>query len=202
MDERARAAANRRKKVWIAVIALLGSVAVVVPLAASLLMQVFSSDAASEQGGQTPTSTAPPVYTIKPLSVRPVIAVEGVLPENCPPPGPSDPAVEVRFCDFTRTALYTLGPQGVALQLVRVNSLLSPITNGYIVQVAMNSESASAFADYTTTQVGKQIAFVRASTVVSAPQISEAIVGDLLQLSGNLTEQQSDEMARLLQDES
>ena len=82
------------------------------------------------------------------------------------------------------------------------DSLLSPITNGYIVQVAMNSESATAFADYTTTQIGKQIAFVRASTVVSAPQISEAIVGDLLQLSGNLTEQQSDEMARLLQDET
>ncbi|BBY88725.1 SecDF P1 head subdomain-containing protein [Mycolicibacterium tokaiense] len=202
MDQRTRAAADRRRKFTIAIVAAVVGVAIVVPIAGSLLVQMFSSDAASEQSNQTPTSTAPPVYTIKPLSVRPVIAVEGVLPETCPPPGPSDPAVEVRVCDFTRTALYTLGPQGVALQLVRVDSLLSPITNGYIVQVAMNSESASAFADYTRTQVGKQIAFVRASTVVSAPQISEAVVGDLLQLSGNLTEQQSDEMARLLQDET
>ncbi len=110
--------------------------------------------------------------------------------------------MEVRVCDLHPRAAHALGPQGWRCSWSGWTALLSPITNGYIVQVAMNSESASAFADYTTSQVGKPKAVVRASTVVSAPQISEAVVGDLLQLSGNLTEQQSDEMARLLQDET
>lgn len=202
MDDRARAAAQRRRKISIAIIAALVGVAIVVPIAGALLTQMFGSDTPAEQRAATPTSTEPPVYTIKPLAVRPVLAVEGILPEQCPPPGPAAPTAELRTCDFARTALYTLGPEGVQLQLIRVDSLLSPITNGYIVQVAMNPESATAFADFTGTQVGKQIAFVRASVVVSAPQISEAIVGDTLQLSGELTEQQSDEMARLLRDET
>lgn len=202
MDERARVAAARRRRISIAVIAAVGGVAVVVPIAGSLLMQLASSDGRADEQAATPTSTEPPVYTIKPLAVRPVVAVEGVLPEQCPPPQPVVPTAELRTCDFARSALYTLGPEGVQLQLVRVDSLLSPITNGYIVQVSMNAESATAFADYTGTQVGKQVAFVRASVVVSAPQITEAISGDTLQLSGNLTEQQSDEMARLLEDEA
>lgn len=201
MDERARVAAQRRRKISIAIISALAGVAIVVPIAGSLLMQL-GSDGRADELAATPTSTEPPVYTIKPLAVRPVLAVEGVLPEQCPPPQPVVPTAELRTCDFARTALYTLGPEGVQLQLVRVDSLLSPITNGYIVQVSMTADSATAFANYTGTQIGKQVAFVRASVVVSAPQISEAIAGDTLQLSGNLTEQQSDEMARLLQDEA
>lgn len=202
MDERARAAAQRRRRITIAVIAGVAGVAVVVPIAGSLLVQLGSPDGRAAEQAATSTSTAPPVYTIKPLAVRPVLAVEGVLPEQCPPPQPVVPTGDLRTCDFARTALYTLGPEGVQLQLVRVDSLLSPITNGYIVQVSMNAESATAFAEYTATQIGKQVAFVRASVVVSAPQITEAIAGDTLQLSGNLTEQQSDEIARLLQDEA
>jgi hypothetical protein len=202
MDERARVAAARRRKISIAVVAALLGLAVVVPIGGALLVQLFDSGADAEQQVITPTSTEPPVYTIKPLAVRPVLAVEGVLPERCPPPQPVAPTAELRTCDFARTGLYTLGPEGVALQLVRVDSLLSPITNGYLVQVSMNAESATRFAEFTRTQIGKQVAFVRASMVVSAPQISEAIDGDTLQLSGELTEQQSDEMARLLRDES
>ncbi|WP_199256296.1 SecDF P1 head subdomain-containing protein [Mycolicibacterium mengxianglii] len=202
MDERARAAATRRRRISIAIIAAIVGVAIVVPIAGALLTQLFGSDAAPAQRGAASTSAAPPEYTIKPLAVRPVLAVEGVLSDQCPPAAPTPPGAELRTCDFARTALYTLGPEAVRLQLVRVDSLLSPITKGYIVQVAMNPESARAFADFTGTQIGKQVAFVRASVVVSAPEISEKIAGDTLQLSGNLTEPQSQEMARLLRDEA
>lgn len=202
MDERARVAAARRRKTSIAIIAALIGVAIVVPIAGSLLVQTFGSGTA-EQKSTTTTSAEPPVYTIQPLAVRSVLAVKDVLPDQCPPPSqPVLPTAELRTWDFARSALYTLGPQAVQLQLVRADSLLSPITNGYIVQVGMNAESARAFADFTQTQIGKQVAFVRASVVVSAPQISEAVAGDTLQLSGNLTEQQTQEMARLLRDQT
>ncbi|MGB3481254.1 MAG: hypothetical protein WBB07_03430 [Mycobacterium sp.] len=203
MDERGRTAANRRRKILIAVVAAVVGLAITVPISGALLQQLFAPDvSAAERAAAGATSTAAPVYTIKPLVVRPVLAVEGVLPDQCPPPDPVPPTAELRTCDFARSALYTLGPEAVQLQLVRVDALLSPITNGYIVQVSMNSESATAFAEFTAGQVGNQVAFVRSSVVVSAPAISEAIVGDTLQLSGELTEQQSQEMARLLRDES
>lgn len=202
MDDRARMAADRRRKILIAVVAAIIGVAVVVPIGGALLQQIFGSDTPAGQRDATATTTAPPVYTIKPLAVRPVISVEGTLPEQCPPPAPVPPGEILRTCDFARTALFTLGPEAVRLQLVRVDSLLSPITKAWLVQVSMNTESATAFADFTQTQVGKQVAFVRASVVVSAPNIQEAISGDTLQLSGNLSEQQSQEMARLLRDEA
>jgi preprotein translocase subunit SecD len=201
MDDRGRKAADRRRRILIAVVAAVVGVAITVPLAGALLQQMFGSDASAERDAVS-TTTAAPVYTIKPLVVRPVISAEGIAPEACPPAAPVPPGETLRTCDFARTALYTLGPEAVQLQLVRVDSLLSPITNGYIVQVAMTPESATAFADFTQTQIGKQVAFVRAASVVSAPQISESIAGDTLQLSGNLTEQQSQEMARLLRDEA
>jgi hypothetical protein len=202
MDDPAREAAARRRKILIAVVAAVIGVAVVVPIAGALLQQIFSDDTSVADRAATPTSTTPPVYTIKPLAVRPVIAAEGIAPDMCPPPAPVPPTVEMRTCDFARTALYTLGPEAVRLQLIRVDSLLSPITNAFLVQVSMNAESATAFADFTQTQVGKQVAFVRAGQVVSAPNIMEAMSGDTLQLSGNLTEEQSKEMARLLRDET
>ncbi|CAN5368696.1 hypothetical protein BH10ACT9_BH10ACT9_25050 [soil metagenome] len=202
MDDPAREAADRRRKILIAVVAAVIGVAVVVPIAGALLQQIFADDTSVADRAATPTSTAPPVYTIKPLAVRPVIAAEGIAPDMCPPPAPVPPTVEMRTCDFARTALYTLGPEAVRLQLIRVDSLLSPITNAFLVQVSMNGESATAFADFTQTQVGKQVAFVRAGQVVSAPNIVEAMSGDTLQLSGNLTEEQSKEMARLLRDET
>lgn len=202
MDERGRADASRRRKMLIAIVASVVGVAVTVPIAGTLLQQLFGSDPAAAERDAAPTTSAPPVYTIEPLVVRPVISAEGIAPEACPPATPVPAGEPLRTCDFARTALYTLGPEAMQLQLVRVESLLSPITNGFIVQVSMTPESASAFADFTQTQIGKQVAFVRAAAVVSAPAIAAAIAGDTLQLSGNLTEQQSQEMARLLRDEA
>jgi hypothetical protein len=200
--QRARSAAKRHRRLLIAAAAVVVSIAIVVPMAAALLQTLVSPANGAEQRMTEPTTTAEPVYTIKPLAVRPVLAAEGILPEDCPPPEPAAPDAEVRLCDVTRGGLYTLGPEALRLQLVRVDALLSPITNGYIVQVGLNDESARAFAEYTGTQVDRQIAFVRAGLVVSAPKITEPITGDTLQLSGELTEEQSDEMARLLRDET
>ncbi|CAN5591198.1 hypothetical protein BH11ACT6_BH11ACT6_18240 [soil metagenome] len=200
MDDPGREAAARRRKILIAVVAAVLGVAIVVPIGGALLQQVFGDDTSVADRAATPTSTAPPVYTIKPLVVRPVISAEGIAPEQCPPAVPVPPGEPLRTCDFARNAVYTLGPEAVQLQLIRVDSLLSPITNAFMVQVSMTAESAGAFADFTATQIGKQIAFVRGSEVVSAPGIAEAMSGDTLQLSGNLTEQQSQEMARLLRD--
>jgi hypothetical protein len=194
--------AARRRKRLIAVMAVVVGVAMVVPIASALLQYLFGTDRSGQVVAATDTTTAAPVLTIAPLEVRPVVTAEGVAPEQCIPPPPVPPTEPLRTCDFAKTAVYDLGASGAALQLIRVDSLLSPITNGYIVQVSMTSEAAQAFQTFTAANVGKQVAFMRAGVVVSAPEITEPITGTTLQLSGELTADQSTEMARLLRDET
>jgi preprotein translocase subunit SecD len=50
--------------------------------------------------------------------------------------------------------------------------------------------------------VGKQVAFVRAGTVVWGPKIVAPIDGQVLQLSGELTAEQAKRIATMLRDES
>jgi hypothetical protein len=195
--------AARRRKQMMAAMAVVVGLAIVIPTAGALLQHLFG---ASRTGTDVvPTSSAPsgpPAVTIAPLQVRPVVNAVGAAPEQCPVPGPIAAAAPVDTCDFAKTTLYTLGPEGVALQLIRADSLLSPITNGYIVQVSMTPEAATAFERFTAANIGRQVAFIRAGVVVSAPKISEPITGATLQLSGDLTADQSTEMARLLRDET
>ena len=68
--------------------------------------------------------------------------------------------------------------------------------------MSMTNESAQQFGQFTAGQVGKQVAFVRAGTVVWGPKIGAPIDGQVLQLSGELTPEQAKEIARMLRDET
>ncbi len=99
--------------------------------------------------------------------------------------------------------MYELGPpQALTVQLTDVDSFLNPLTAKQMVQVTMTSESARAFADFTSSHIDQQVAFVRANVVVWAPKITERIDGEVLQLSGDVTEEQAREIARMLKDEA
>lgn len=184
----------------LAVVALLGSLAVIVAIIGSVWMQLIGGKA--EDPGQPPGTSRPaaPAPNIKPLPVRPVQEVRS--PDECPPSlGPPKllpPSAVVTACDMTRTAAYVLGPQAIELQLSAVESVKLPTSEFYVVQVTMQPASAAAFADLTAHHVGRQLAFVRDGVVVSAPQISAPIDSRGIELSGNLTAQQADDMARIL----
>jgi len=190
---------RHNRRVLIAVTAALVAAAIVVPLLGVLLTPHGQRTPA---GPITPTTTTPPVLTIKPLSVRPVITGFVTTPDNCPPPAPTPPDQPLRTCDIPKTAVYELGPEEARLQLTDVDSFLNPLTGVYIVQMTMTPESASDFARVTGAHIGQQVAFIRAGVVVSAPKIAAAIDGQVLQLSGDVTPEQSDEMARMLRDEA
>ena len=68
--------------------------------------------------------------------------------------------------------------------------------------MTMTPESATEFGTFTAGQVGKQVAFVRAGTVVWGPKIAAPIDGQVLQLSGELTAEQAKQIATMLRDES
>lgn len=189
---------RRNRKILIALLAAISSAAIVVPLLLGLLTPRLTrqSDAPAP-----PTTTAPPL-TIKPLPVRPVISAFVTTPEQCPPPTPVPPDQPMRVCDINKTAVYEMGPEGLRVQLTNVDSFLNPLTGVELVQMTMTPESATEFGQFTAGQVGKQVAFVRAGTVVWGPKIATPIDGQVLQLSGELTAEQAKQIATMLRDES
>lgn len=190
-------AARRNRRILISITAVLAVVAIVVPLQSLLL----APHADREQAGPvTPTTTTTPVFTIKPLGVRPVRTAFVIKPEDCPPPDPTPPDQPMRTCDIARTAVYELGPEEVRLQLTDVDSFKNPLTNGYTVQISMTNESAKEFIGFTAAHVGQQVALMRGGTVTWAPQITGPIDSRVLQLSGDVTPEQAREIARILRD--
>jgi preprotein translocase subunit SecD len=190
---------RRNRRILIAVTAALAAAAIVVPVIGVLLAPTMMKNQAT-----TPitTTTTQPVLTIKPVALRPVIGAFVTTPEECLPPPPTPPDQPLRTCDITKTAVYDLGLEELRLQLTDVDSFLNPLTGKQLVQVTLTNESTTAFAQYTTAHVGQQVAFVRAGIVVWAPKITEPIDGQVLQLSGDVSEEQAKEIARMLRDEA
>lgn len=191
--------ARRNRRILIAVTAVLAAVAIVVPVLGVLLAPTMMKDQADTA---ITTTTTQPVLTIKPLALRSVQGAFVTTPEECVPPPPTPPDQPLRTCDITKTAVYDLGPEDLRVQLTDVDSFLNPLTGKQLVQVTLTDESTRAFAQYTTAHVGQQVAFVRAGVVVWAPKITEPIDGQVLQLSGDVSEEQAKEIARMLRDES
>jgi len=186
---------KRNRRILIGVLAAVASAAAIAPMGMGLLT-------AREVGRESDlpvltTTTAPPLI-IKPLPVRPVISAFVTTPEQCPDSPPAPPNQPTRICDINKTAVYELGPEGLSLDLTNVDSFLNPLTGVQLVQMTMTSESAQKFAEFTASRIGQQVAFVRGTTVAWGPKIAAPIDGQVLQLSGDLTAEQAEKIARLL----
>jgi preprotein translocase subunit SecD len=118
------------------------------------------------------------------------------------PPEEEIPSVatsdELTTCDFTRAATYVLGPQAMDVQLTHVETLKSPTSEFYVVRVTMTQQSTAAFTAYTAEHVSSQVAFIRDGAVVFAPKIAQIINSERLEISGDLTAEQADQITRQL----
>lgn len=191
---------QRNRRILIGVMAAISSVAIIVPLMSALLGLFGASKLRNSEA--TTTTSAAPAYTIKPLSVRPVVSAFVTTPDQCPPNTPVPPDQPMRICDITKTAVYELKPEALKVQLTKVDSFVNPLTGVQTVEMSMTKDSSEKFAKFTGGEVGKQIAFVRAGTVVWGPKIGGAIEGEVLQLSGDLKPEQAKEITRMLKDEA
>ena len=194
--------ARRNRRLLIAMTAALAAAAIVIPVLGVLLTPGVLQKQQAQQSSVVTTTTAPPVYTIKPVALRPVTGAFVTTPEECVPPPPTPPEQPLRTCDILKSAVYELQPEALRVQLTNVDSFLNPLTNKQLVQMTLTSESARAFAEYTSTHVGQQVAFVRGGVVVWAPKITEPIDGEVLQLSGDVTAEQAGEIARMLREQT
>lgn len=186
---------SKRRRIWVGLLAAVATMAVVIPTSGVLL-----SPRINQEVEVAPSTTAAPALTIKPLAVRPVESAFVTTPAQCPDPAETPPDKPTRICDITKTAVYELGPEALRLQLTNVDNFRNPLTGAEVVQLSMTNESSDAFAKFTSEQVGNQVAFVRAGTVVWGPKITTPIDGTVLQLSGELTPEQATEVAEMLRD--
>lgn len=191
---------KRNRRILIGVFSAVSAAIVIVPFVIGLLAPALNRNNTS-----TPitTTTTKPVITIKPLPVRPVISAFVTTPEQCPAPVPAPaPDKPLRICDINKTAVYDMGPEGMRLELTNVDSFHNPLTNGEVVQMSMTPETSKKFAEFTAAQVGKQVAFVRAGTVVWGPKITAPIDGQVLQLTGEITPKQAADISRMLRNDT
>jgi hypothetical protein len=165
-------------------------------------LQGDPGDRAAKSSAATPTSTVPAIV-IKPLAVRPVVEAFQAQPGQCDPPPPPLPAAQPQpACDVERKAHYELEPVALQLNLTGAKSIKLPMNEFYTVQIVMAQPSSAAFAQYTTANVGRQVAFVRDGIVLAAPAITQPIDGQSIQLSGELTQATAETIARMLRDGS
>jgi len=74
-----------------------------------------------------------------------------------------------------------------------------PTTGKIEVNVTMNAEGSKTWGDYTTANVGKQIAIVLDGVVKSAPVVNEPILGGQTAISGTFTPDEAKALATVLQ---
>lgn len=187
------------RRMVFAIIGILSAGAIIIPMINMLFMA--KTGPKEPIAAPTTTSAANPGLHIRPVSVRPVISAFVTTPEQCPPPAIGAPPDQpMKVCDVTKTAVYDLAPEGVRLALTNVESFKNPLTGANIVQLSMTKDASESFTKYTKEHLDQQAAFVRSGIVVWAPKISEPIEGQVLQLTGELSFEQTEEIAGMIRD--
>jgi preprotein translocase subunit SecD len=112
--------------------------------------------------------------------------------------GHDDAAAPLVTCDAGEFK-YDLGP--VFLDGDRVGKAEagpSEHVTGHVVTVEFDAEGARTWSDFTTANVGNQVAILINGRVLSAPSIQAPITGGSAQISGNFTRDEADQLARQL----
>ncbi|MFI9455176.1 SecDF P1 head subdomain-containing protein [Amycolatopsis sp. NPDC052450] len=111
--------------------------------------------------------------------------------------GRDDPALPLVSCDRVEGTKYLLGPAFLTgADLSRANARLATESGGPIVGLSFTDAGARTWADWTAGNVGKQVAMVLKSRVLTAPMIQSAITGGETQITGKFTMTEARQLAR------
>ncbi len=133
----------------------------------------------------------------------PAVQAAALQALNCsvedPLRGYDDPTRPLVACDRNGQAKYVLGPSILSGTEV-ADAVAAPNQQGagYVINVTFKSVGAGAWAQYTSANVGKAVAFTLDSQVVSAPTIEAAQPGGTSQISGNFNQQSATDLANVL----
>jgi len=125
----------------------------------------------------------------------------GLLDCAAPDPlvGNDDPAAPLVTCDAGESK-YDLGP--VALdgdRVAKATSRFDQQGGGFVVTVEFDAEGARTWGDFTTANVGDQVAILINGRVLSAPSIQSPITGGATEISGRFTRDEAEQLAQQLE---
>ncbi|HYZ36580.1 MAG TPA: protein translocase subunit SecD [Pseudonocardiaceae bacterium] len=137
-------------------------------------------------------------------SADPTVQQQALATLNCAAPAPlrgnDDPNLPLVTCDQHGTAKYLLGPAFLSGEQIS-NASWGPRSDGpgYEVRLNLKPKGEDIWGQYTQSNVGKQAAFVLDTEVVSAPQITTAILpGEQTRITGSFTQTEAKDLAEVL----
>lgn len=112
--------------------------------------------------------------------------------------GNDDAAAPLVTCDAGEYR-FDLGPVFLdGERVVKASSRPSQYGAGHVVTVEFDAEGARTWSDFTTANVGSQVAILINGRVLSAPSIQSPITGGATEITGNFTAEEADQLARQL----
>ncbi|GGG08925.1 protein translocase subunit SecD [Rhodococcoides trifolii] len=167
-------------------------------------------DAGTEPGDapaeSTAGETADAIASAKALrqSTDPSIQQQAMATIDCSAPDPlqgnDDPALPLVTCSSDGTAVYVLEPSIIdGQQIADASSQFDTQQSRNVVSLSFDTGGGDTWAQFTSSNIGKQAAFTLDSKVVSAPVIQGATPsGSATQITGNFTADSARELANTL----
>lgn len=137
-------------------------------------------------------------------SSDPAVQQQAMAALDCSAPDPlqgnDDPALPLVACSSDGTTVYVLAPSIIDGQEISdASSGFNSQQSRYEVSLSFKSGGSSTWAQFTSSNIGKQAAFTLDSQVVSAPVVQGATpVGSSTSISGQFTQTQARELANTL----
>lgn len=111
--------------------------------------------------------------------------------------GRDDPALPLVSCDPVTGSRLVLGPGFLSgADVGWVEARLDPATGGSVINLSFTAAGARTWAEWTGSNIGKQVAMVVKSRVLTAPQIQSAITDGATQITGKFTLPEAQQLAR------
>jgi preprotein translocase subunit SecD len=112
--------------------------------------------------------------------------------------GYDDPTLPLVSCNQDGTEKYVLGPSFLeGTQISTAQAAQNSQGAGWVIDVTFKSDGAAIWGDYTSNNVGKNVAFVLDGEVVSAPTIQGPIFGPT-QITGQFGQAEAQNLAGIL----
>jgi preprotein translocase subunit SecD len=112
--------------------------------------------------------------------------------------GYDDPTLPLVSCNQDGTEKYVLGPSFLeGTQISTAQAAQNSQGAGWVIDVTFKSDGAAIWGDYTSKNVGKNVAFVLDGEVVSAPTIQGPIFGPT-QITGQFSQAEAQDLAGVL----
>jgi preprotein translocase subunit SecD len=111
--------------------------------------------------------------------------------------GRDDPALPLVSCDRAEGTRYVLGPAFLSgADVGWVSARLDPQTARSVIAITFTTAGTKTWAGWTGANVGKQVAMVLQSRVLTAPMVQAAITGGETEISGQFTLPEARQLAR------